>query len=78
MGDKVNILISVDPEFVEMLDDLKKLLYGRTKGAQSKTVQDALIALAREEKFERALKKLKEARQEIQELQKEVKADETK
>ncbi len=72
MGDKINILISVDPQFADMLDDLKKLLYGRTKGAQSKTVEDALIALARQEKYEQALQKFKEARKEIEILKKEV------
>jgi len=78
MNQKVHILITVDEEFAEILYDMKKILYGRSKGAQSKTVQDALIALARQKRFESALAKIKEARDEIKEIQKEVSTSSTK
>ena len=72
MSDKVNILISIDKEFADALYYLKKHLHGTTKGAQSKTVEDALRALAQQSKYEIATKKIAEGREEIKILWKEV------
>jgi len=73
---KVNILIRVDEEFADMLDDMKKVLYGRKKGGQSRTVEDALIALARQEKFEKLLNQIQEIRSELETLKLEVENEE--
>ncbi len=75
MTEKINILISIDEEFADILYYLKKQIYGRKKGAQSKTIEDALLALAREEKFESALKKIECAQKEMKDLQKEIKSN---
>lgn len=75
-SEKIKILISVDPEFADMLYDMKKELYGRKKGAQSKTIEDALVALAQQERFEKALEKISEARKEIALIKEEVENEE--
>lgn len=72
MEEKVAIYIKVDKEFADLLYYMKKQFYGREKGAQAKTIEDALIALAKQSKFELALEKMQKAQEEIEELKKDV------
>ena len=72
MEEKVAIYIKVDKKFADLLYYMKKQFYGREKGAQAKTIEDALMALAKQSRFELALEKMKEAQEEIEELKKEV------
>jgi cell shape-determining protein MreC len=74
--ERENVLISVSPEFAQLLRDMAQILYPENKyGSLSRTAEEAFQHLAKQAKYQSLLKKIQEVRTEAERLKEDLKGE---